>query len=181
MIQEPIQCKVCNFRNAERNWNQTRFLASYLVATQYCNTSMIMIIHCKHLTEFLHIFLGKSSSTDGTLCESAFFERTEADWSICDASDCLTTRLQHTTTCSRSDDVKAKMRLETGRHPSRKYDKQSRATPLVSDMLSCDGQSNDPDSPPRWHTAKSITPCMWLSWMPALSPNCANTITPHMV
>ena len=106
------------------------------------------------------MFLGNSSDTDGILCESAFFEPPDADRYSFDDSGSLTTRLQHTTTRSRSDDVKAKTRLETGRHPSRKKDKQLRARPLVSVMLSCGGQFNDADSPTRWHVPKSITLCM---------------------
>ena len=106
------------------------------------------------------MFFGISSDTDGILCESVFLEPPDADRCFFDASDRLTTRLQHTTTRSRSDDVKAKMRLEIGRHPSRKYDKQFRATPFVSVMLSCDGQFNDADTPARWHDPKSITLCM---------------------
>ena len=106
------------------------------------------------------MFIDNSSDTDGILCESPFFEPPDADRYTFDVSDGLTTRFQHSITLSRSEDVKAKTRLETGRHPSRKYDKEVRAALLLSVMLSCEGQFNDPESPARWQNAKSIIFCM---------------------
>ena len=104
------------------------------------------------------MFIDNSSDTDGILCESPFFEPPDADRYTLDVSEGLTTRFQHSITCSRSEDVKAKTRLETGRHPTRKYDKLVRAALLVSVMLSCEEQFDE--SPARWHNAKSIIFCM---------------------
>lgn len=106
------------------------------------------------------MFIDTSSETDGFLCESPFFEPPDADRYTFEVSDGLTTCFQHSITRSRSEDVKAKTRLETGRHPTRKYDKVVRAAPLVSVMLSCEGQFDDFKFPARWHNAKLITFCM---------------------